>query len=157
MGVPVRFDANLAVLSHAKGIWPWKMIEVGPGFLTLSLRQKHAVLLHEVGHCKFLHTERILLYTLLRPRLAWQLVRVSIAAARRFKAETPESIAWFQLELERASPGIAAYRQMQEVQADAYAKACGYGQELCAVLAQTGDAGGGFHPELESRTKALIG
>ena len=157
MGIPVRYDAALAVLSDSRGIGPWKKIVVGPTFHLLTERQKGAVLLHEVGHCKLCHTEKIIAHTIARPRLVFALLAASIKAARRFKKETPQALAFFQYEIERMAPGTAAFRQRLEFEADAYAAGCGYGAELAQVFRCAGDAGGGFHPDVESRVRHVLG
>lgn len=157
LGIPVLYDPALPILSDSRGIGAWKKITVGPSFLELTERQKGAVLLHEAGHCKLWHTEKLIAYTLRHPHLLAALIAASIAAARRFKKDSPAARVWFQQELERRAPGIAAYRQAQERQADTYAANCGYGADLAQVFARMGDAGGGFHPDVESRIRHVTG
>lgn len=157
LGIKVEYDQHLPILSYARGLGFWKRIVVGPSFYMLTQRQQGAVLLHEVGHCKHLHTERLAWHVLTHPALLLALLAAGFAAARRFRRETPQAIAWFQQDLERRAPGIAAFRQLQERQADAYAAHCGYGRELAEVFLRMGDAGGGFHPEVESRVRHVLG
>lgn len=156
MGVPVAYDARMVIISDSGGFLWWKKIAVGPGFLELTERQRGAVLLHEVGHCKLWHSERILLHTILRPRLLWAIIAASFAAARKFKTETPEALIWFQSEIERRAPGVGAYRQVLEAQADLYAKGCGYGPELAQVLLSPAGGGGPFHPSPTVRARMLL-
>lgn len=156
LGIRVVYDPRMVLISDSRGLWPCKKIVIGPAFLRLSDRQKGAVLLHEAGHCKLFHTERIVLYTLLRPRLIWALISASIAASRKFASETAESITWFQSEIERRAPGIGSYRQALESQADRFASGCGYGPDLAQVLLSPAGGGGPFHPSPMARAQALF-
>ena len=58
IGVPVKYDARYAGISDSRGLWRWKKIVVGPAFATFDDREKQAILLHEVGHCKMRHLEK---------------------------------------------------------------------------------------------------
>lgn len=58
LGVPVYYDPELKPISDSRGLWRWKKIVLGPKFLGLPDREKAAVLLHEVGHCKLHHLEK---------------------------------------------------------------------------------------------------
>ena len=69
LGIPVYYDPGLKNISDSRGLWWWKKIVLGPGFLQLSGREGCAVLLHEAGHCKLRHLEK-------RITMAW-LVLVS--------------------------------------------------------------------------------
>lgn len=61
-GIPVLYDPELNGIAFARGLWPLKMIVVGPGWLRLGGPVQQAVLAHEAGHCRLFHLEwRILL------------------------------------------------------------------------------------------------
>lgn len=157
LGIPVIYDADLPILSDSSGIWRWKKIFVGPYFYRLSERQQGAVLLHEAGHCKMLHVEKIILHALLRPRLIWAVIAASIEASRRFELQTREAILWFQTEIERRAPGSSAFRKTLELQADRYATLCGYGPDLVEVFRIMDSKGGPFHPGSDERIRAIQG
>lgn len=48
-------------MARARGFWPLKWIEVSESFFQLDAREQKAVLLHEVGHCRYLHMEKRML------------------------------------------------------------------------------------------------
>lgn len=65
-GIPVVLDPALPRLAVARGLWPFKRIEVGPAWFALTPEERIAVLYHEAGHCKAWHMElRALLLPLL--------------------------------------------------------------------------------------------
>lgn len=58
MGVPVRYDPKAKFISESRGIGRWKKIVVGPALLEFPERERQAIRLHEVAHCKMFHVER---------------------------------------------------------------------------------------------------
>lgn len=86
MGITVRFSRRVEV-AQARGIWPFKRIVVGHQWYWLSERERMAVLLHEVGHCKLFHMEKrvAMLWVLLtRPELAKAVCREQEMEADEF-------------------------------------------------------------------------
>lgn len=61
LGIPVRYDGHLQIISDSRGIGPWKEIVVGPAFMMFGHREQYALLLHEAAHCKMRHVEKRLL------------------------------------------------------------------------------------------------
>lgn len=86
LGIPVRYDAHLKIISDSRGIWRWQEIVVGPLFTAFPPREQQAILLHEAGHCKMRHVEHRLL-ALLAPWTIPRLCREQEFAADRFAAE----------------------------------------------------------------------
>ncbi len=56
-GFEVYYDPNTDQLAHAAGLFRRKRLVVGPIWWNLRSRERHAVLLHEVGHCIYRHLE----------------------------------------------------------------------------------------------------
>src|SRR6516162_6718645 len=82
-GFRVRATKNRRVVARARGIWPWRWIDVGPHFFTLSLQMQEAVLLHEVGHLRAFHMEqRALLFP-----VAWTKWAIKVCHAQEFVAD----------------------------------------------------------------------
>ena len=71
LGIPVRYDPTLRVLSDSRGIWPLKEVVVGSAISAFTQREVEAILMHEVGHCKLFHLEKRLLrlWMIFRPKL----------------------------------------------------------------------------------------
>lgn len=87
LGIPVRFDARLRVISDSRGLWRWKEIVIGPAFTGFPPREQQAILLHEAGHCKLRHLEARLSAMLFAPWTLFALCRTQEFAADRFAAE----------------------------------------------------------------------
>lgn len=93
LGIPIVFEPGLKTVSitltnswwwpwkfmvapgivETRGLWRWKKIVVGRAFEGFPVREREAILLHEVAHAKLNHIEKRLL-------VAWQIV----FAPRRF-------------------------------------------------------------------------
>ena len=55
MGIPVIYRERAPYACYTIFLWPFQRIVVSRDFMRLSPRQKMALLLHEVGHCKGHH------------------------------------------------------------------------------------------------------
>lgn len=71
LGIPVRYDPSLRVISDSRGVWPFKRIVVGPAIQNFTREEGQAILMHEAGHCKLFHLEKRLarLWMLVRPQM----------------------------------------------------------------------------------------
>lgn len=89
LGIPIRYDDRLRIISEARGLWPWKRIVIGPQFFRLEPRCQAAILLHEAGHAKLWHLEKRVAYALAnfwRPAAIGRLCREQEFEADRFAA-----------------------------------------------------------------------
>lgn len=89
LGIPVRFDERMQIISDSRGIGPWKEIVVGPAFMQFGSREKTALLLHEAAHCKMRHVEKRLLrfWMVFWPPALFRYCREQEYAADRFVRE----------------------------------------------------------------------
>lgn len=97
LGIPVRYDPKLRVVSEARGVGRWREVVIGPDFPFFPGREQQALLLHEAGHHQHGHIGE-------RLRRLWLIV-VRPAA-------------------------FADLCCRQELQADRFTAACGYGPDL---------------------------
>jgi Zn-dependent protease with chaperone function len=138
-GFPVVFDRTAESVARAVGIWPAKRIAVGPLFFMLRADEKQAVLLHEVRHCTRLHMEKRVLWfplSIIVMGLWWLVDRVSHGCAWTLKAITHH----------------------QELEADAFTVAQGYGEAMMRFLSRFGESvttNDPFYPTREERLAAL--
>lgn len=109
MDIPVfgRLEMNNA--AEAKYIWPFKRIVVGPLFFRLDAKSRHAILLHEAGHCKKFHFEKRILTIL---STFWMMVY---------------PVFWYERVLKKQA-------MQHEFEADAFAAEHGDTQILCDAL-----------------------
>lgn len=152
LGIPVRYDPSSRVIVDSRGMWRWKEIVIGPGFLSFPPREQGALLLHEAGHCKCNHIARLAWFIARSPRRAWRFARCALEAAR---AGTDEN-GFFKLVAERM-PDVATYRIGQEFEADRFAAGCGYAHDLIRAFGRIQSEGGPFHPHPALRIARLSG
>lgn len=62
LGLPISYNQQFKGVAVARGVWPFKHIEVGVSWFGLSMGERIAVLMHEAGHCKLLHLEKRILW-----------------------------------------------------------------------------------------------
>lgn len=97
LGIPVLYKPDLRVISDTFGFWKWKVIRVGPGFITgLRAREKQAVLMHEAGHVKLFHLERRILNLW---RAFWFPSLVAYCREQEFEADRFAAAAGYGLDL----------------------------------------------------------
>lgn len=86
MGLPVAFDERVDQVAVARGVLRQRIV-VGKVFMFLNDRQRHAVLLHEAGHCFGRHLlQRILLIPIFWTRFAQRVTHAQEFAADAFCA-----------------------------------------------------------------------
>ena len=142
-GIAVRWSRDVEY-ACARGLFFWKEILVGPAFCRLPERIRMAILMHEAGHCKRHHLE-IRLLTL--PMLAWVFFRSQVIHPEM----SIEQI------LTRVGIESAFFKRLysrQEIEADAYAAAHGYSDDLIDFLVTT--RSGGLYPSTAERIEALL-
>ena len=82
MGLSVTFDERVQQVATARGVFRPRIV-VGQVFMYLNERQRHAVLLHEAGHCFGRH---LLLRVLLLP-IFWTRFAQRVTHAQEFAAD----------------------------------------------------------------------
>lgn len=86
LGVTVHYRQKEKMISDSRGLWPFKRICIGPEFFRFTERERQAILLHEVGHCKMFHLEKRILNAILRPHLIASYCQAQEYAADQFAA-----------------------------------------------------------------------
>jgi Zn-dependent protease with chaperone function len=104
LGIPIRYDNTLRVLSDSRGIWPFKRVVFGPAIRAFTRDETEAILMHEVGHCKLFHLEKRLL------RL-WMIFRPKALAEYCKKQEHQAD--YFVCELGRGRELVSAFQKIQ--------------------------------------------
>jgi Zn-dependent protease with chaperone function len=87
LGIPVRYDERLTIICESRGVGPWKEIVVGPAFLRFGPRERQALLLHEVAHCKLFHVEKRILLLIVFPFCIFAYCRDNEFVADKFVKE----------------------------------------------------------------------
>lgn len=144
----------------AHGFFWAKRIIVGPKFRRLTAREAEAVLLHEVGHCKLRHAEKRVLAVLMSWRVTVLYLKAMWRVGRRFRGGLSSTLAQRMIESEteailKAAPALAALHRRQELEADTFAAACGYGVDLVQFFRRITHGGGAGHPTPDERVAHL--
>lgn len=130
----------------SRGLGRWQEIVIGPKFFALPPREQGAFLLHEAGHCKLGHIRKLYWFIFRNPVRAYKFLRCLPGS------KTQEV---FFSRVADALPEVAAYRKLQEFQADRFAAECGYGHDLARAFSRISFDGGPFHPSQAERVLRL--
>jgi len=139
-GIPVCYSEFHTGSAEARGFFWNRYILIGPHFMRDGHRVQRAVLLHEAKHCQAWHLEK---------RIA---CLIAIAAPLAF---LPLRIVAVALAVGALYFAAAAFARKNELDADAFVVAEGYGVDLLEWLKRQMPRDSEFYPTFEKRCSRI--